>query len=118
VSVLVGLISSLGRLRDGEEEYVIIGHWQGADWLKPYLGSNQQLIIKPRAQTQRDKLKECLGPLQPFARRIWRSLFASLFFRTEWPEVAISDGFFETLGCDVIHFPYQEFCIMFSANYL
>jgi glycosyltransferase involved in cell wall biosynthesis len=111
VSVLVGLLSSLGRLRDGDEEYVIIGHWQGADWLKPYLGPNQRLIIKPRVQTQRDKLKQLFGPLQPFAQRIWRSLFASLFFRAEWPEVVISDGFFENLGCDVIHFPYQDFVL-------
>lgn len=111
VSGFVGLISSLGKLRDGEEEYVIIGHWQGADWLKPYLGSNQRLIVRPRVRTQRGKLKKCLGPLQPLAGRIWRSLSAPLFLRTEWPEVAISDGFFENLGCDVIHFPYQDFVL-------
>jgi glycosyltransferase involved in cell wall biosynthesis len=111
VSVFVGLISSLGRLRDGEEEYVIIGHWQGAEWLKPYFGSNQRLVIRPRVRTQRDKLKQCLGPLQPFTRRIWRALFASLLSKAEWPQVAISDGFYENLGCDVIHFPYPNFVL-------
>jgi len=28
-----------------------------------------------------------------------------------WPEVPISNGFYENLGCDVIHFPYQEFIV-------
>jgi glycosyltransferase involved in cell wall biosynthesis len=111
VSVFVGLISSLGRLRDGEEEYVIIGHWQGADWLKPYFGSNQRLVIRPRVRTQRDKLKQCLGPLQPFTRRIWRTLFGSLLSKAGWPGVEISDGFYENLGCDVIHFPSQNFVL-------
>jgi glycosyltransferase involved in cell wall biosynthesis len=52
-----------------------------------------------------------LGPLQPFVRRIWRTWFASFFYKTEWPEVTISDGFFENLGCDVLHFPYQDFVL-------
>jgi len=109
VSGLIGLILSLGRLRDGEEEYVIIVDSQGGDWLKPYLGSNQRLIIKPQAQTQRDKLKQYLGPLRPIAGRIWRSLFAVLLSEAESTEVPVSDGFYENLGCDVIHFPFQNF---------
>ena len=28
-----------------------------------------------------------------------------------WPEVPISNGFYENLGCDVIHFPYQQFVL-------
>jgi len=28
-----------------------------------------------------------------------------------WPEVPLSDGFYESLGCDVIHFPTQSFTV-------
>jgi glycosyltransferase involved in cell wall biosynthesis len=30
---------------------------------------------------------------------------------SKWPEVPVSDGFYESLGCDVIHFPFQHFVL-------
>lgn len=115
-SVLLGLITALGRLNDGDEEYVIIGPEQKTDWLKPYLGENQRLVSAPRTDTSRagpdvvERLKRSLGPLRPFARKFWLRMVPSIPMRL-WPDVPISDGFYEKLGCDVIHFPYQEFIL-------
>jgi len=48
-TVLVGLVHALGHL-DGREEYVLIGPWENADWLKPYTGPNQSIVRGPRLE--------------------------------------------------------------------
>lgn len=107
--VLIGLTNALGQLDDGPEEYVIIGPWQEPDWLKPYIGSNQRIISGP-SPTQSasivELLKRGLGPLRPVARYL-RRLNRPLTTH-QWPELPISDGFYEGLDCDVIHFPNQS----------
>lgn len=117
---LIGLVSALGKLDNGSEEYVIIGPWNEPDWLKPFLGDNQSIVrgSKPSCQPAQETglleaFKRALGPLRPFVRAIWRDLFptpppqnASLF-----PEASISNGFYETLECDVIHFPFQQLVV-------
>ena len=121
-SVLIGLVTALGQLGDGPEEYIIIGPWQEPDWLKPYSGPNQRIVRGPRPPQPTawkpnllESSKRALGPLRPLARTIWRELFpvpppppppSRL-----WPKVPISDGFYESLGCDVVHFPYQNFVL-------
>ena len=52
-SVITALVASLGKLTDGEEEYVIIGHWAEGEWLRPYLGPNQRLVLGPRPENLR-----------------------------------------------------------------
>lgn len=104
-SVLIGLVRALGTL-DGPEEYVIIGPWQEPDWLRPYLGPNQRIVSGPLPPYHR--LKTILGPLRPvlgkLRLRVARAMAAGM-------EAPVSDGFYEQLGCDVIHFPYQRFVI-------
>lgn len=108
-SVLIGLIHALGQLDDGPEEYVIIGPWQNAEWLKPYIGPNQRIVWNPKPPQV--SLRRILGPLRPAARRLRNLLVQSLGGERIWFQVPISDGFYESLGCDVIHFPYQHFVI-------
>ena len=106
-SVLIGLIRALGQLRDGSEEYIIIGPWQDPEWLKPYTGPNQRIVGGPRpSQTS---LGRFLRPLRSVARKSL-DLFLQGNIETSraWPEVPVSDGFYESLGCNVIHFPYQH----------
>lgn len=116
-SVLVGLVSALGQLSDGPEDYVIIGPRQEPDWLRPYLGPNQRIVSRPQPppapSTQQERLKQCLGPLRPVVGQLWRWAFPSPPSQPgrAWPEVPISDGFYESLGCDVIHFPFQHFVL-------
>jgi glycosyltransferase involved in cell wall biosynthesis len=114
-SVLIGLVSALGHLDDGDEEYTIVGPWDEPYWLEPYTGSNQRIIPFPAPPPPpKDKMataKRALGPLRPFARRLWNSAFTHQASRRQWPEVPISDGFYEGLNCDVLHFPFQQFML-------
>jgi glycosyltransferase involved in cell wall biosynthesis len=115
-SVLVGLITALGRLNEGDEQYTIIGPPKNSDWLKPYLGTNEHLVSAPPADPAPagpgllEKLKRALGPLKPYAKKIWRHVVPPTPLR-RWPEVPLSNGFYENLGCEIIHFPYQEFVL-------
>jgi glycosyltransferase involved in cell wall biosynthesis len=112
-SALVGLLYAVGQLADSQEEYTIIGPWQEPDWLEPYLGPNQRLTRGPRGGKGGPlaPFRRTLGPLKRLARSIWRESFQALALPPPGlrPKVPTSDGFYESLGCDVIHFPCQRF---------
>jgi len=117
---LIGLVTALGKLQDGPEEYVLIGPWQEPDWLKPFLGGNQRIVRGPRPSQSTlretgllERFKRALGPLRKLARTM-RAKFCHVQtspLPLKWPEVPISNGFYENLGCDVIHFPFQHFTL-------
>jgi glycosyltransferase involved in cell wall biosynthesis len=113
--VIIGLVHALGKLEDGQEEYVVIGPWQDPEWLRPYIGSNERIVRGPR--TLRHPLIRVLGLLRPIARRVYNSRrlynLSGHFLGIEriWSRVPVSDGFYESLGCDVVHFPYQRFVV-------
>ncbi len=109
IETVLRVLTSLGRL-EGDEEYVFIGHWADADWLKPLLSDRQIIARAPRpalspAQNSIKNLKRAISPLLPLARRVKSFLIAP---QTQ-TAIPTSDGFFESLNCDVIHFPYQEY---------
>jgi glycosyltransferase involved in cell wall biosynthesis len=121
VTVLRAL-TALAHLEDaGDEEYVFIGPHDDPEWLRPLLPAGQKLARGPAPVEQKvDRLepfKRALGPLRPAARNIRRILNAqsvatngtaapdaSEYFKPDAPE-----NFYEGLGCDVIHFPFQSF---------
>jgi glycosyltransferase involved in cell wall biosynthesis len=102
-----GLVSSLGQL-DGPETYLLIVRSQDhAEWIRQYAGPNQRVILKPkyvcRAAGKR-LIKRALRPGVMALRRFWARLVPP-----PWPRMQISTGFYESLGCDVLHFPTQAF---------
>jgi glycosyltransferase involved in cell wall biosynthesis len=102
--LLIGLVNALGRL-DGPEQYLVVGPWEHPDWLKSYLGQNQSIVRGPKAPS----LKRALGPLKPLLKKVRG---ASSWVRKNGillPWVEQSNGFYESLDCSVIHFPYQQF---------
>jgi glycosyltransferase involved in cell wall biosynthesis len=108
-------LTALGELDDGPEEYVFIGPWHETDWLQPLLNSRQRIIRGPQAAPpvewrpgRLDALKRALGPLRPAARRISRT-FSRPAQAGRSESLPVSDGFYESLGCDVIHFPFQSY---------
>ncbi|MCG3144866.1 MAG: D-inositol-3-phosphate glycosyltransferase [Gammaproteobacteria bacterium] len=109
-TVLVGLICALGELDDGTEEYIIVGPWDSPECWKKYLGPNMRLVSGPKPPTDEKGrwLKKSLGPFLPVARRL-RSYLAPLPPQRTWPDVPVSNGFFESLGGDVIHFAYHDY---------
>jgi len=112
-SVLIGLISSLGKLDDGPEEYYIIAAWNHPDWLKPYMGRNQHIVTRPGPYRNTPLIKRFFSSLySPLlsARKLSAAVIPSLN-PGNWPEIPLSNGFYESLGCQVIHFPYQQYVL-------
>lgn len=100
------LLQGLGRLPDGDEEYVIITHSdEQYAWVSSFLGPNQRIVrfSRPAHPGVRGVL---LSMMRPVAKRVRQE-----FDRRVWPEVPISDGFHEGLGCDVLHLPTQNFLL-------
>lgn len=118
---VASLIRALGQLHDGLESYtIIVTSQQQRDWLKPVLGPNQQFVMRDlsadhRGHSQENHgartfpglLKRALGPMLPAVRSLQRLINVPRY----WPEVPLSDGFYEGLGCDLIHFATQSFTV-------
>jgi glycosyltransferase involved in cell wall biosynthesis len=113
---IANLVRALGQLCDGSETYVIIvNSQQQCEWLKPLLGPNQRFAIRDPSATPPEQghtsfaglLKRTLGPLLPTARYLQKLINIP----RKWPEVPISDGFYENLECDLIHFATQYFAL-------
>ncbi|MFZ3211893.1 MAG: glycosyltransferase family 1 protein [Terriglobales bacterium] len=99
---VMGLLYGLARLRDGPEEYVLIQRRRDTSWLDPYIGPNQRIVFKP----QRKMSQKLAAWVRDPAGTAW-SWTRKRVFGHDW--VAQSDGFYESLGGDVIHFPFQRF---------
>lgn len=112
-TVLIALIDALGKL-DGPEEYVIVGPQQDREWLQPYLSLNQTLVSRPISEPvdypQTVWWKQIAKKMMwPLVRHIQYQISLPPLFT--WPDLPVSDGFYESLGCQVIHFPYQDFVL-------
>lgn len=110
-SVLIALVSALGKLEDGDEEYVLIGPWEDTDWLKPYMGPNQRLVRGPKPEDGQRPFETVPAWLRPAARSVHKWLYDFINPPSNKFQVPLSNGFYESLGCDVIHFPDQRFTL-------
>jgi glycosyltransferase involved in cell wall biosynthesis len=103
-SVVIGLLRAIGQhLTDGDEEYVVIGPQKDHEWLRPFIGANQKLI--PARPVRGHTVKKLI---HLYLKSTERYLGAGA---SPWPELPVSDGFYESLNCDVIHFPYQKYVL-------
>ncbi|MDT7687761.1 MAG: hypothetical protein QOE46_520 [Acidobacteriota bacterium] len=121
VTVLRAL-ASLARLEDGAEEYVFIGPHDAPEWLRSMLPPHQQVVPGPApVEWSADRLepfKRALGPLRPAVRSIKRIINATTqtaegvavgLATSKYRAPAPPKNFYEGLGCDVIHFPFQSY---------
>ena len=93
---ILGLLRALGQLADGGELYtVVVESGDTMDWLRAYAGKNQRFVVKPRSFLQR---------VRRLAERTWNAAWPSSRHRAP-----VSNGFYESLGCQVLHFPHQKF---------
>ena len=107
-SAVLALVRALGML-DGPEEFVVLAHPDAPDWLQPYVGPNQRIVLGPGPPNEREPLaaiKSRLGPFRPFLRAAWRAILRPTA-APRWPWMERSNGFLESLGCAVAHMPYQ-----------
>ena len=120
VTVLRALAALAGL--DGPEEYVFVGPHDSQEWLRSILPPGQTVVPGPgparRSVDRMEPFKRALGPLRPAARGLRRVLGATV-------QAAESGGaglaslksfspptpknFYEGLGCDVVHFPFQSY---------
>ncbi|MCA1635102.1 MAG: glycosyltransferase family 4 protein [Acidobacteria bacterium] len=112
-TVLLAL-TVLSHLDDGAEEYVFVGHWGEPERLRPWLGARGRLVTGPAPAlpeetrpARAEMLKRALGPVRPAARYAKQRLRA--FASREAPSAPHTVNFFERLGCDVVHFPFQHY---------
>jgi glycosyltransferase involved in cell wall biosynthesis len=105
-SVVIALVKAFGTLCDGDEEYVIITNAKHPDWLNSYLGPNQRVVSRPCPKRSAGGRRNLVRSVRKEMGRFFRRLTAP---KKTFPTPKISDGFFESLGCDIIHFPYQHF---------
>jgi glycosyltransferase involved in cell wall biosynthesis len=103
-----GLVRSLGQL-DGPEKYVLAADTPDqADWIKQYCGPSQQVVVKPKGySTNGSVIKRVLWP----ALTAMRYVVGRLSPQRHWPDLAVSNGFYESTDCDVLHFPTQSFTL-------
>lgn len=107
---LMGLVYSLGRLTDGEEQYSLITSPESPDWLRPVMGPNEKSVAVPLPRRGRSEwAKRLLGPFRRPVGELWRAVRQSVSGGPRGFALAQSDGFYESLGADVLHFPYQSF---------
>jgi glycosyltransferase involved in cell wall biosynthesis len=107
-TVLLGLVKALGTLSDGPEQYTVLVSPEAPGWLDSVLGANQRVVTVPPPTSTPPRLSRA------FARELVSRTFDKVTSRPPprpWPQVPISDGFIEGLGCDVVHFPTQAFTL-------
>jgi glycosyltransferase involved in cell wall biosynthesis len=115
-----GLVHSLGKL-DGPEEYVLSAQSNDQkDWVIQYCGSNQKVVVQtPMSNRRRASNADGTGRsngvgfglkrlLKPSAEKV-RWLVGRL--SPQVLRVTLSDGYYESLNCDVLHFPTQPFIL-------
>jgi glycosyltransferase involved in cell wall biosynthesis len=122
VTVLRAL-AALAEL-DGVEEYVFVGPYEDPEWLRPLLPPGQTIVRGPKVMSSigwtvdsLEPFKRTLGPLRPVARGVKRFLTTAaavtVVSREHDPArqfaPAASRSFFQSLDCDVVHFPFQSF---------
>lgn len=104
---LMSLIGALGRLEDGPEQYILVARPENQARLAGVMAGNQRLLVRPRGQSRRNiiprsgRLAEALSP--------WHLRLQYLLHGTAAFAIPDSHGFFESLACDVVHFPFQYF---------
>lgn len=104
---VLGTVAALGRLDEGDEQYIVVTDPLASDWLDHCVGPNTQIVVasEPHWRTQTRRL------LQPFSSEVDRAYIAARRVLSHYKEprwsVASYDPLIESLKADVVHFPYQ-----------
>lgn len=97
-----GLVSALSSLNNSNEQYVLVMNRQYPDWLSKYTGDNIEITTKPPSGSV-ERIRDMLYPYGEYLKPIARPL---LSWSTQ-PNVSDADGYYESIGADVVHFITQ-----------
>ena len=124
ITTVLRALTALAHLEDGDEEYVFVGPHDDPEWLRSMLPTRQLIARGPSPVEWRvdrlEPLKRALGPLRPVARGVKRLFNAPVTTATLEADAGTQEStgslidtaaqsFYEGLGCDVVHFPFQSF---------
>jgi glycosyltransferase involved in cell wall biosynthesis len=100
------LIAGLSRTRNRGVEYLLITNPEYADWPEQYLGDGMRVVSRPWSGWF-ERVKASVRPFEPILKPLVGPLLDH--YRSQGsPSVPESDGFYESLDADVIHFPYRN----------
>jgi len=107
---LLALIRALGQLDDGQEAYRLVvasddqkRFWEGQCQAR-------QTVIDRRGTTGHARQPSASARLVKRLKRALARQLAGLSVEIpRWPQVPVSTGFYESIGCDILHFPWQHF---------
>ena len=124
-----------------ETYIIIVNSQQQLEWLKPFAGPNQRFVMKHAVTHSDDRvlqfenrrralpqfIKSSLGPALHYLRFARRMFFLKRQSIVGFPmtsylkkairlsprcfNITMSDGFYESLGCHVLHIPVQSFVL-------
>lgn len=98
---IIGLAAGLGRLADGDEEYLFLTYAGHDAWLSPFLGPNTQTLECPAPPQITPTWRSRLSVL-PMLRRAYGH--AKVLLRPASLGVPQSDGLIERAGVQAMHF--------------
>lgn len=100
-TAVLALLYGLGRLRQSQQEYVLLVQTRHLEFFRPYVTGNCSLVGIPHSTGSilsqvRSKLRNI-----SFLQWVWTKI------RPLAVQLPSSDGTAERLGCDLVHFPSQ-----------
>jgi glycosyltransferase involved in cell wall biosynthesis len=97
-SAILALANALSMSDIADQEYTFIVRHEMEKWLAPYIYGPCTLVSLPGSNASR--LKKYIRTITP-VRLIWDKARGSM------TPIPISDGYVESHGCDIVHFPAQ-----------
>lgn len=117
---LLSLLKALGKHSEANDEFILFGPNEGAEWLSPALSERVRLVQAPsksggkgwyRLQKWRHRFDLSRRPRLAGFFAPPESGYAKKRNQLGVVVPAVSNGFIESHGLDVVHFPFQEFVV-------
>jgi len=103
---VLGLVSGLSE-RDDDIEYTVVTHPGDPDWLSPYVGDEITFVPRPWSGPV-ERVRWALGPIADVVEPVVKPVIEAARSQSAGG-VGDAEGFFESLGVDLVHFPTQRY---------
>ena len=101
-TAVLALAHGLSRIQNPNQEYIFLVYEHTLDWLAPHLSGPCTAMAVPAPIVKEPSFLRRQARKLKFLQRLWSQS------RSDESLLPRSDGFLESLGCDVVHFPSQS----------